>query len=84
VVTRGDPFQLTTVEELNLVPVTVREKAAPPAEAVEGASLVSAGTGLSMVKGSWLDVPPPGVGLNTVTCAVPAVFMSAGVMAAVI
>jgi hypothetical protein len=36
-----------------------------------------------IVKGSALDVPPPGEGLTTVTLAVPAETMSAAVIAAV-
>ena len=70
---------------MKLVPVTVRVKAEPPAVADEGLRLVSVGTGLAalMVKVSALEVPPPGVGLKTVTEAVPAVAMSAAVMAAV-
>ena len=35
-----------------------------------------------MVNAALLEVPPPGAGLNTVTCAVPAVVMSAAVIAA--
>ena len=66
------------------MPVTVRVKAALPAVALEGVSFVSAGIGLLMSNVFALEVPPPGVGLNTVTCALPAVLMSAGVMVAVI
>jgi len=36
-----------------------------------------------IVKVWALEVPPPGVGVNTVTVAVPATAMSAGVIAAV-
>ena len=61
-------------------------KATPPAVADEG---LIAGQGWHrvgppvMVKVTPLEVPPPGVGLKTVTDAVPAVAMSAAVMAAV-
>jgi hypothetical protein len=36
-----------------------------------------------ILKDSGLDVPPPGVGVNTVTDAAPAVAMSPALMAAV-
>jgi hypothetical protein len=56
---------------------------APPAVAVGGLRLEIAGAeGLLIVKVRELDVPPPGVGLNTVTWAVPATAMSeAGIVA---
>jgi hypothetical protein len=68
-----------------LFPVTVRLKASPPATAVAGLSPVIAGTGLgaTIMNVCAVDVPPPGVGLNTVTERVWAVAMSAAVMAAV-
>jgi hypothetical protein len=70
---------------MKLEPVTVKVKADPPAVADAGLIVVSTGAGLGamIVKVCALDVPPPGVGLNTVTEAVPAVAMSAAVMAAV-
>jgi hypothetical protein len=48
-----------------------------------GFSEVSVGTGLLIVKVSGPDAPPPGAGLETATDAVPAVAMSAAVVAAV-
>src|SRR5262245_1420831 len=45
--------------------------------------LVSAGTGLLMVKLRLFELPPPGVGLFTLTLAVPAVAISLARMAAV-
>jgi hypothetical protein len=68
-----------------LVPFTVSVNAAPPAVTEVGLRLVIVGTGLvaMIVKESALDVPPPGVGLTTVTLAVPAEAMSAAVVAAV-
>ena len=74
------PFHLTTELEMKLVPFTVRVKPAPPAVADEGLRVVVVGTGLSgtlIVKVWALEVPPPGVGLKTVTLAVAAVAMSA-------
>ena len=55
-----------------LVPLTVRVNEEPPAVALFGEVLVRCGTGLLTVKLNPLEVPPPGVGLNTVTVAVPA------------
>ena len=66
------------------VPVIVSVKHAPPTVAEVGAIEVSVGaeTGL-MVNDRVPDVPPPGAGLVTVTVAVPAVAISAAVIAAV-
>jgi hypothetical protein len=63
-----------------LVPFTVSVNAAPPATAEEGVRLVIDGTGLpaTIVKIMALDVPPPGVGLKTVTPAVPIAAISSG------
>ena len=86
VVVRLDPFHCTTEPLMKLLPLTVRVKAEPPAVADEGLMLVVAGTGLAaafIVKVWAFEVPPPGAGLNTVTEAVPAVAMSAAVIAAV-
>jgi hypothetical protein len=79
VVVRAVPFHLTTDPEMKLVPLTVSVKAEPPAVAELGLRLVVVGTGLSgtlIVKLCALEVPPPGVGLKTVTLAVPAEAMS--------
>ena len=67
VVVRSAPFQRTTEPEAKFVPFTVRVRSAPPAVALEGDKEVGLGTGLLMVKGVALEVPPPGAGLNTVT-----------------
>ena len=66
------------------VPVRVNVKAGPPTVAEAGAIEVSVGaeTGL-MVNDRVPDVPPPGAGFVTVTVAVPAVAISAAVIAAV-
>ena len=55
----------------------------PPAVAEDGLRVVRVGTGLLTVKLTALEVPPPGVGLKTVTGKVPAEAISAAVMAAV-
>jgi hypothetical protein len=65
------------------VPLMVRVKAAPPAVALVGENDVIVGTGLLTVKLLVIEVPPPGAGLVTVTPKVPAVAMSAAVIAAV-
>jgi hypothetical protein len=86
VVVRFVPFHLTTELEMKLVPFTVSVKADPPAVAELGLRLVVVGRGLSgtlIVKVWALEVPPPGVGLKTVTLAVPAVAMSAAAIEAV-
>ena len=84
VVVRAEPFQLTTELLMNPLPFTVRVKAAPPAVALAGDREVTVGRGLGalMVNAELLEVPPPGVGLETVTGAVPAAAMSAAEMAA--
>src|SRR5438876_1305741 len=85
VVVRSAPFQRTTDEPMQLLPVTVSVNAAPPATAVLGDREVSVGLGFGavIVNVCGLDVPPPGAGVNTVTEAVPAVAMSAVVICAV-
>ncbi|PYM31494.1 MAG: hypothetical protein DMD80_00235 [Candidatus Rokuibacteriota bacterium] len=51
-----------------------------PTAAVLGEIEVAVGTGLLMVNVFAAEVPPPGVGVNTVTDAVPAVAISAAVI----
>ena len=76
VVVRPEPFQFTEAPFTKLEPLTVSVKAEPPAVPLVGESELIDGTGLLMVKLNPLDVPPPGVGLKTVTVAVPAVVIS--------
>ena len=78
-VVRAEPFQVTTEEPTNPLPLTIRVKAPEPAVAVEGVICVTMGTGFEppvMTKEALGEVPPPGAGLNTVTCAVPAEVIS--------
>ena len=64
-------FHFTTEPLTKLVPFTVRVKAGCPAVLLVGERLVVVGTGTgSMVNVCAFD-KPPGVGLNTVTLAVP-------------
>ena len=66
------------------VPVRVNVKAAPPTVAEAGAIEVSVGAETALIVNDRLpDVPPPGAGFVTVTVAVPAVAISAAVIAAV-
>ena len=66
------------------MPVTVKLKPGSLALALKGDNPVSVGTGVALiVKVELLEVPPPGVGLKTVTAAEPAVAMSVVLMAAV-
>jgi len=85
VVVRLDPFQFTTEPLMNPVPVTVKVNAAAPAVALAGDSVLIVGTAFAalIVNAAVPDVPPPGAGLVTVTCPVPAAAMSAAVIAAV-
>jgi hypothetical protein len=83
VVARAVPFQRIIEEATKFVPVTMRVKPTPPAVAELGLMLVSAGAGLLIVKVCALVVPPPGVGLKTVTLAVPAVAILAASILAV-
>jgi len=66
------------------LPLTVSVNAAPPAVRDVGLTLEITGTGGSLIVKVWaLEVPPPGAVLNTATVAIPAVAMSAAVIAAV-
>jgi len=79
VVVRGLPFQFTLELLTKLVPVTISENAIPPAAPEDGFKPEIAGTGLSgasMKNVRLFDVPPPGVGVNTVIYADPGAAMS--------
>jgi hypothetical protein len=76
--------KFTVAPARNPVPVSANVKAAPPAVAEVGAREVRVGAEAALIVNDRLpDVPPPGAGLVTVTFAVPAVAISAAVMAAV-
>jgi hypothetical protein len=77
-----EPFHWTAEPTIKPLPFTVRVKAAPPAIAEDGEIVLIVGIGALMVKAELLEVPPPGDGLNTVTWTVPALAMSAALMAA--
>ena len=89
VVMRALPLKLTTELLMNSDPLTVSVKAPEPAVALEGLSIVIAGTGLFVpaaliVKFTGVEiVPPPGAGSVTVTAAVPAFVMALAGIAAV-
>src|ERR1044071_4308902 len=78
VVVRAAPFQFTTDPFTKPLPLTDRVKAAVPAVALDGDRLLMVGTGLGAltVNVDPAVVPPPSAGLNTVTCAVPALAIS--------
>lgn len=76
------PLKFTNEEELKFVPFTVSVNAAAPLVALVGESVVMVGTGLFTVNVEIPDVPPPGVGLDTVTLNVPAAAICAAAMAA--
>ena len=76
--------KFTVAPATNPVPVRVKVKAAPPRMAEVGARDVSAGPEAGLIVNDRLpDVPPPGAGFVTLTVAVPAVVISAAVIAAV-
>ena len=70
----GVPFQLTTDVLANPLPLTVSAKAPLPAAAVAGASEETTGAFLAtvIVNFAAFDMPPPEVGLATVTATDPA------------
>jgi hypothetical protein len=65
-------------ELMKLVPVSASVKSAPPAVALVGEIELSVGVGFGalIVNVCAPDTPPPGVGVKTVTDAVPALAMS--------
>jgi hypothetical protein len=74
VVVRLVPFHLTTDDEMKLFPVTANVKEEPPLAADEGLIDKATGRGLLLeviVNVNPDEVPPPGVGLNTVIVADP-------------
>ena len=76
--------KFTVAPATNPVPVRVNVKAAPPTVAEAGAIEVRVGAEAALIVNDRLpDVPPPGAGFVTVTVAVPAVAISAAVIAAV-
>ena len=76
--------KLTVAPVTKPVPVIVSVNAAPPTVAEAGAIEVSVGPETALIVNDRLpDVPPPGAGFVTVTVAVPAVAISAAVIAAV-
>jgi hypothetical protein len=80
------PPKLTVEAATKFVPLTVRAKGALPASTPVGEIIVIVGTRfvlLVMVKFAAFEVPPPGVGLVTVTATVPAEAMAEAGTAAV-
>src|SRR5205823_9701287 len=83
VVVRVAPFHLTVLPLTKPVPVTVSVKAALPAAVLVGDRAARVGDELFTVNVCAAEVPPPGAGVTTVTCGVPADARSdAGIAAA--
>src|SRR5256885_16747325 len=72
VVVRLAPFQRTTDDARKLLPFTVSSNVGPGAVAAVGDSEPATGVGGPTVNVEALVVPPPGLGVKTVTDAVPA------------
>jgi hypothetical protein len=82
VVVLAAPLRYTIAPFINLVPLIVNVKPASLTFFVAGEIFVVTGDGLFTVSVWAFDVPPPGVGLNTVMLLVPAVVRSlAGIVA---
>ena len=82
VVDLGAPLKFTVAPFTKPTPLTVNVNAAEPAATVEGESELIVGTALLIVKEAAFEAPP-GAGFITVTLAVPALAISAAVIAAV-
>ena len=75
---------MTVAPATKPVPVRVNVKAAAPTVPEVGAREVSAGAEAALIVNDRLpDVPPPGAGFDTVTVVLPAVAISAALIAAV-
>jgi hypothetical protein len=83
VVVLGLPLKFTTDPEKKPEPFTVSVNAAEPATTPVGAIVLTTGARLFTVNVTAVDVPPPGVGLVTVTGGVPAVAISLAKITAV-
>ena len=79
VVGRSAPLTRTTEFERKLLPVNVNGVAALLSNAENLSSEVKIGAGLLIDKELEFEVPPPGAGLKTLSAAVPAFAISAGV-----
>lgn len=79
-VARGLPFKVIVELDTKPLPFTVNVEPPSTIVTVPGEMVETCGAGLLMVKACAADVPPPGVGFTTVTCAVPPVAKSAAVI----
>ena len=82
-VVKSVPFQRTVEVETKLAPFTVRVKGLDPAVTWPGEMLARVGSGLLILKFRLVEVPPPGLGLNTVMGIVAARVRSAAGITAV-
>jgi hypothetical protein len=80
VVCRGEPFQFTTLSLVNTVPLAAFTVSVNPVGLQYGVEEGERGEAIvrpAIVNGiAGFDVPPPGVGVNTVTGTVPTVVTS--------
>ena len=88
VVDKAAPFQLMVDPLIKFVPLAVSANAEPPAVALFGAMVLKTGTGLFTITLLIVKLraplkPPPGVAVNTVIVALPAVVIFAAGTAAV-
>ena len=68
----ADPLYVTVEVDTKFVPLIVSVCADEPALVEEGDRLVIVGVGLFTVKFEGAELPPPGIGLVTMTGKVPA------------
>jgi hypothetical protein len=73
VVGKFAPFHRATEVLMKAAPVNVNVKAEEPEVVEFGVIVTRTGRGTVMMKVATLDRPPPGVGLKTVTVAMPEV-----------
>jgi hypothetical protein len=82
VVALAAPLKFTVAPLTKAEPLTVSVNAVEPATALEGESELIVGTALLIANETAFDVPP-GAGFVTITVTVPAVAISAAVIAAI-
>jgi hypothetical protein len=78
VVARATQFSSTTEPLTKSVPSKSKTRPADPNTTFEGDMEVSIGSGYPAVNADGKEVPPPGGGVRTLKCTVPAVAISAG------
>ena len=79
VVVRSVPLILTLESGRKLLPLTSTVVFAAPAMTADGFKVIAPGAGLLMAKFAVPEMPPPGIGLKTLSAAEPALAMSGAV-----